>query len=201
MFLSGLISGKPMRSSNRFRSNKFVIFSLLFFLIGFSISENQQQANSQIVPIPPPVQQPKSTPLNLEPSQAKNDTSSPTIEVVTTSLIEGGNVFRVKITDEAPVTYAQITFVQNGQLVTQGLVRDPNNVYKALIYAHLPSVVVVTSAFDVHGKTASVVKYLNVSPLSNSALAQLKNFFFGIGKSIVSVFGSDQHNNSTLMSR
>ena len=112
------------------------------------------------------LQQPKSTPLHLEPSQFKNDTNSPIVEVLTTSLIEGGNVFRVKITDKAPITTAQITFVQNGQLVTQGLVRDPNNIYKALIDAHLPSAVVVTSAVDVHGKTASVVKYLNVTPLS-----------------------------------
>ncbi len=179
-----------MTSSNRCRSNKLVIFSLLCFFMGFSLSENEQQANSQITPIPPPAQQPKSTPLQLEPSQVRNETSSLTIEVLTASLIEGGNVFRVKITDDAPITTAQITFVQNGQLVTQGLVRDPNNIYKALIYAHLPSAVVVTSAFDVHGKTASVVKYLYVTPLLNSALTQVTNFFFGIGKTIVSIFGS-----------
>jgi hypothetical protein len=105
-------------------------------------------------------------------------------------LIEGGNVFRVKITDEVPITTAQVTFVQNGQLVTQGLVKDPNNVYKALIYAHSPLAVVVTSAFDVHGKTASVVKYLTVTPLSKNIVAMITNFFFGIGKSIVSIFGS-----------
>ena len=158
--------------------------------MGLSISVNEQQADAQFTPIPPPAQQPKPAPLHLEPSQFKNDTNSPILEVLTTSLIEGGNVFRVKITDEAPITTAQITFVQNGQLVTQGLVRDPNNVYKALIYAHSPSAVVVTSAFDVHGKTASVVKYLNVSPLLNSALTQVTNFFFGIGATIVSIFGS-----------
>jgi hypothetical protein len=105
-------------------------------------------------------------------------------------LIEGGNVFRVKITDVAPITTAQITYVQNGQLVTQGLVRDPNNIYKALIYAHSPLAVVVTNAFDVHGKTASVIKYLNVTPLPKSIHEQITNFFFGIGKSIVSIFGS-----------
>lgn len=189
VLFSGLISATLMNVSNVSRSNKFLIFSLCFF-IGFSISVNEQHADAQITPIPPPAQQPKATPLHLEPSQLKNDTNSPTLEVLTTSLIEGGNVFRVKITDEAPITTAQVTFVQNGQLVTQGLVRDPNNIYKALIYAHSPSAVVVSSAFDVHGKTASVVKYLNVTPLSKSIQAQITNFFFGIGKSIVSIFGS-----------
>ncbi|HET7283970.1 MAG TPA: hypothetical protein VFI70_04725 [Nitrososphaeraceae archaeon] len=188
VLFSGLLSETLMRSLNLCRSNKFLIFSLCFF-IGFSISVNDQHADAQITPIPPPAQQPKATPLHLEPGQLKNDTNSPTLEVLTKSLIEGGNVFRVKITDEAPITTAQVTFVQNGQLVTQGLVRDPNNIYKALIYVHSPSAVVVSSAFDVHGKTASVVKYLNVTPLSKSIQAQITNFFFGIGKSIVSIFG------------
>jgi hypothetical protein len=179
-----------MKSLNLSRNNKFLIFSLSCFFIGFSISANEQQADGQITPIPPPAQQPKATPLQLGPSQIKNDTNAPTIEVLTTSLLEGGNVFRVKITDEAPITTAQITFVQNGQLVTQGLVRDPNNIYKALIYPRSPSAVVVTSAFDVHGKTASAVKYLNVTPLPKSIHAQITNFFYGIGKSIVSIFRS-----------
>ncbi|MDQ6866085.1 MAG: hypothetical protein M3044_19945 [Thermoproteota archaeon] len=190
VLLPGLISETLMRILNLSKSNKFFIVLLLCFFIGYSISGNEQQADAQITPIPPPAQQPKPTPLHLEPSQFKNDTNSPILEVLTTSMIEGGNVFRVKITDEAPITTAQITFVQNGQLVTQGLVRDPNNVYKALIYVHSPSAVVVTSAFDVHGKTASVVKYLDVTPLPKSIHAQITNFFFGIGKSIVSIFGS-----------
>jgi hypothetical protein len=105
-------------------------------------------------------------------------------------MIEGENVFRVKITDEAPITTAQVTFVQNGQLVTQGLVRDPNNIYKVLISERSPSAVVITSAFDVHGKTASVVKYLDVTPLPTSIQTQITHFFFGIGKSIVSIFGA-----------
>ena len=149
-----------MRSSNRFKVINLSYFRFYFFLSDF-LYPKTNSTKAQLIPIPPPVQQPKSTPLDLEPSQAKNDTTiSPTIEVLTTSLLEGGNVFRVKITDKSAIINAEITFVQNGQLVTQGLVRDPNNVYKTLIYAHLPSAVVVTSAFDVHGKTASVVKYL-----------------------------------------
>jgi hypothetical protein len=58
--LSGLISEILMNLS---RSNKFLIFSLLCFFIGFSISGNEQQVDAQITPIPPPAQQPKPTPL------------------------------------------------------------------------------------------------------------------------------------------
>lgn len=152
--------------------------------------ENGQKANSQIVPIPPPAQLPKSTPLHLVPNLIKNDTGSPVIKVITTSLGEGGNVFRVKITDVVPVTFAEITFVQNGQIVSQSLVRDPQDTYKALIYVHPPSAVIITSAFDAHGKTASVAKYLAVTPLSTSMHAQITSFLFGMGKSIVSLFGS-----------
>ena len=50
------------------------------------------------------------------------------------------------------------------RLVAQELTRQPNNIYNALIDPHLPSTVVVTNAVDVHGKTASVVKVLNVTP-------------------------------------
>jgi hypothetical protein len=189
MLFFRLTLGTPMRSLNRITSHKFVIFSLLCFLIGFSALKNEQQTNAQVTPIPPPVQQPAPTALHLDPSQLKNDTSSPIVEVLTTSLIEGESVFKVKITDKFPINIAQITFIQNGQAVTESLVRDPNNVYKALIDARLPSAVVIISAVDVHGKTASLVKYLNVSPLSNSVLAQITNFFSSIGKSIVSIFG------------
>ena len=73
MFSYALTMGKLIRNSNRSK-NKFVIFSLLCFLIGFSISENEQHAKAQLIPIPPPVQQPKATQPDLEPSQLNNST-------------------------------------------------------------------------------------------------------------------------------
>jgi hypothetical protein len=105
-------------------------------------------------------------------------------------MIEGANVFRVKIEDKSDIKIAEITYVQNDQIVTQGLVRDPNNIYKALVAAHLPSSVVGISAVDTDGKTAAVVKVLSVTPLSNSIIGQVTNFLSGVGKSIVSIFGS-----------
>lgn len=189
MLFSGSISVGVFSTSKQSGSTEILIYSILFFLIGFSLLENVQKASSQLTPIPPPAQQPKYTPQNVVPNQVNNDTSPPVIKVITTSLIEGGNVFRAKITDEAPITAAQITFVQNGQIVSQSLVKDPASTYKALIYVHPPSAVIITSAFDLHGKTASVAKYLAVTPLSKSIHTQLTSFFFGIGKSIVSLFG------------
>jgi hypothetical protein len=186
----GLAMGKLIRNSNRFTRNKFVIISLLCFFIGFSISENEQQAKAQLVPIPLPVQQPKTTHPDFEPNQLNNTTSSAMIQVLTTSLIEGRNVFRVKITDKSDIMRAEIMYIRNGQPLTQELIREPNNIYNALINAHLPSTVVVTNVVESDGKTASVVKVLNVTPLPNSIFGQITNFLFGVGKNIVSIFGS-----------
>jgi hypothetical protein len=180
--------GKLMRNSNRSRRNKFVILSLLCFFIGFSLSENEQQAKAQLVPIPPPAQQLKATHLDLESIQLNNSTSSPTVQVLTTLLIEGRNVFKVKITDNSDIMHAEIIYFRDRQLVAQELVREPNNIYNALIDAHLPSTVVVTNVVDVHGKTASVVEILNVTTLPKSIFGQITNFLSGVGKSIVSIF-------------
>ncbi len=169
-------------------NNIFVISLILCLLIGLSVSKINQ-AKAQLPAISPPGQM--STPLHVEPGQLKNatqnDIGSPVIEVLTTSLIEGENVFKVRINDQSYITTAQVTFVRNGQFVTDGLIRDPNNVYKTLINAHLPSAVVITRAVDMHGKTTSVVKYLDVTPLSNSFFGKTINFFTSIGKSIVSI--------------
>jgi hypothetical protein len=188
MLSYGLSLGTPM-GSYQDKRNKFVLFSLLCFFVGLYVSGNHQEAKAQLIPVPPPVQQPKPTQADLGAVQVNNSTSSPTIQVLTTSLLEGGNVFRVKITDRFDLRSTQITYVQNGQIVTQGLVRDPNNIYKALINAHLPSAVIITTAVDTQGKSESVVKVLDVTPLPNSILGQITNFLYGVGKSIVSIFG------------
>ena len=112
------------------------------------------------------------------------------IQVLSTSLIEGRDVFSVKITDKSDITNAEIVYIRNGHLVVQELTRQPNNIYNAFIDPHLPSTVVVTNVVDVHGKTASVVKVLNVTPLPNNMFGRLTNFLYGVGKSIVSIFRS-----------
>ena len=80
------------------------------------------QAKAQIDSFLPPG--PKST-LHVGPGQlknaAQNNIGSPVIEVLTTSLIEGENVFKVRISDQSPIMTAQVTLVRNGQFVTEGL--------------------------------------------------------------------------------
>jgi hypothetical protein len=186
----GLTMGKLVRNTNCFRRNKFIIFLLLCFFIGFSISENEQQAKAQLVPISLPIQQPTTTHPNFEPTQLNNSTGSAVVQVLSTALIEGRNVFKVKITDKSDIMKAEIVYIRNGQPVTQQLVREPNNIYNALIDAHLPSTVVVTNVVELDGKTASVVKVLNVTPLPNSIFVQITNFLFGVGKNILSIFRS-----------
>jgi hypothetical protein len=189
--LSRIISSNIMLSCKLISTRaiqSIVIFSFTL-LICCWISENGQKAYSQIIPLPPPAQQPSPSQTNLAPNQFKNDTSSPIIKVVTPSLVEGGNIFKAKITDESPITTAQIAFVQSGQIVTQSLVKDPQDIFKALIYVHPPSAVIITSAFDIHGNTASVAKYLTVTPLSRSIHDQVTSFLSNIGKGILSLFG------------
>jgi hypothetical protein len=158
------------------------------------MSENQQQANAQLIPIPPPSLEAKTTHSTLEPIQAKNDSNgSPIIEFLTTSLIEGKNVLKVKIADKSDLRYAEIKYVQNGNVVTQGLVRDPNNVYKALIDSRSPSAVIIINAVDINGQRASAVKELNVTSFPNNILGQISNLFFEVGKIIVSIFTPTKH--------
>jgi hypothetical protein len=163
----------------------------LYLFIGFSTTESEHQARAQLVLIFLPVQQQaKITHPNLEPGKPDNRTSSPTIQVLTSSLIEGKSVFNVRITDKSHILNAKIMSIQNGKIVPQDLVRQPNNIYNILVDAHLPSKVIVTNAVDLDGKTSSVVSVLNVTPLPNSIFDRITNFLFDVGKSIVSVFRS-----------
>jgi hypothetical protein len=170
-----------------------ILFLCLFII--FSVSESQKQVNAQLIPLPPPSLGPKATNSHLKPGQTENNnnTSSPLIEFLTTSLIEGKNVLEVKITDKSDIKRAETEYVRNRNLVTQELVRDPNNVYKALIDVHPPSAVIVINAFDINGQKASVVKQLNVSSFQNSILGYISNLLFYVGKTVVSIFAPTKH--------
>jgi hypothetical protein len=92
--------------------------------------------------LPPPF--PENSPQ--EERIVENDRAPPQIEILTTELHEGKNVFKVRITDESSLRTREVKYVHNGQLRIDGLFREQNNVYKALIDIQSPSRVVMVTA-------------------------------------------------------
>ena len=109
-------------------------------------------ASAQSIPmLPPPF------PENSlqEERIVENDRAPPQVEILTTELHEGKNVFKVRITDESSLRAREVKYVHNDQLRVDGLFRDQNNVYKALIDIQPPSRVVVVTAGDANGNIVS----------------------------------------------
>lgn len=137
------------------------------------------------IPIPPPF--PGNG--NSEVKVAENDRAPPHIEILTDKLTEGKNVFQVRITDDSSLRIREVKFVQNGQLKTEGLFKDQNDVYKALIDVHLPSRIVMVTAGDVNGNIATAFKEYDVAP-SQDFLSQIMDMFSQIPKYIQNIVGS-----------
>jgi len=117
-------------------------------------------ANAQSIPmLPPPF--PESTPEQER--VAPNDRAPPVIEILTTELYEGKNVFKVRITDDSSLRTREVKYVRDGQLTVDGLFRDQNNEYKALIDIHPPSRVVVVTAGDANGNIVSEYKEFEIT--------------------------------------
>jgi hypothetical protein len=141
-------------------------------------------ASAQSIPLPPP--SPSNSGENTR--VAPNDRAPPNIEILTTELDEGKNVFRVKITDDSSLQVRQVKFVQNGQLTSAGLFRDQNDVYKALIDIHSPSRVIEVTAGDANGNTASTFREYDIKPAPD-LLTQIMNALAQIPHSIQSMLG------------
>ena len=134
-------------------------------------------ASAQFVPLPPP--SPSTSPSTSTAEQKDlppDDHKAPLIDVITSSLEAGKNVFKVKLTDESGIQLGDIKYVHNGQIKVIDLVKDINDVYKALIDIQPPSRVVVIEAGDPNGNIATVVKEFSVSPASN-IFQDIQNFF------------------------
>jgi hypothetical protein len=101
--------------------------------------------------LPPPF--PENSPQ--EERIVENDRAPPWVEILTTELHEGKNVFKVRITDESSLRTREVKYVHDGQLRVDGLFRDQNNVYKALIDIDPPSRIVVVTAGDANGNIVS----------------------------------------------
>ena len=127
-------------------------FAVVFLLLMIAVSTGGRYASAQSVPfLPPPF--PENTPE--QEIIAENDRAPPKIEILTTELHEGKNVFKVRIIDESSLRAREVKYVHNGQLRVDGLFRDQNNVYKALIDIQSPSRVVMVIASDANGNIVS----------------------------------------------
>ena len=112
-----------------------------------------------------------------------NDPAPPEIEILTTELHEGKNVFKVRITDDSSLRTREVKYVHNGQIRVDGLFRDQNNVYKALIDIQQPSRVVMVTAGDANGNIVSDYKEYEISKAQDiftqimDRLSQTLNYF------------------------
>jgi hypothetical protein len=126
-------------------------FALVFLLLVIVVS-GERYAGAQTIPLlPPPF--PENNPDGER--LAENDRTPPHIEILTTELYKGKNVFKVRITDESSLQTREVKYVHNGQLRVDGLFRDQNNTYKALIDIQPPSRIVVVTAGDPNGNIAT----------------------------------------------
>jgi hypothetical protein len=141
-------------------------------------------ARAQPIPVPPPF--PENNPE--EARIAENDRNPPKIEVLTTELHEGKNVFRVRITDESSLTVREVKYVQDGQLKVDGLFRDQNDVYRALVDIKQPARIVVITAGDANGNLASTYEEYDVIK-SDDIFAQIMDMLSRIPDYFRNFFG------------
>jgi hypothetical protein len=149
----------------------------VFFFITFGLLTHFGTVTSQFVPLPPPSPGAPASPDQQ--NRVANDHQAPSIQVLTSALTSGKNVFKVRITDQSGVQVGDIRYVHNGQIKIVDLVKDLNNVYKALIDIQPPSKVIVVEASDPNGNAATAIKEYDVQPSPN-IFQEIENFFYGI---------------------
>ena len=154
-------------------------FGSIFLLRLFHLSLSNSAA-AQLIPLPPP--SPSSNTIDKT-NQAPNDNKAPVIQPLTTEIKAGKSVFKVRISDESGLQLGQIKYVHDGRIVTADLVKEQNDVYKALIDVQPPSRIIVIDAADQNGNVATVVKEYSILP-GPDILKGIENFFSSIiGKS------------------
>jgi hypothetical protein len=117
------------------------------------------QADAQPFPVPPPLPSPTEQEVHV----AEGDKTPPSIKILTDKLEAGKNVFRVQITDESSLQVREVRYVQGGQFKTEGLFRDQNDIYKALIDIQPPSRIVLVTVGDAAGNVATAHQEYEVS--------------------------------------
>src|SRR5918998_2432209 len=125
--------------------------AFVFLLLVLIVSAGRCALAQSFPMLPPPF--PENSPQ--EEIIAENDRAPPQIEILTTELHEGKNVFKVRIIDESSLRTREVKYVHDGELRVDGLFRDQNNVYKALIDIQSPSRMVMVTAGDANGNIVS----------------------------------------------
>src|SRR5918992_537211 len=125
--------------------------AFVFLLLVLIVSAGRCALAQSFPMLPPPF--PENSPQ--EERIVENDRAPPWVEILTTELHQGKNVFKVRITDESSLRTREVKYVHDGQLRVDGLFRDQNNVYKALIDIEPPSRIVVVTAGDANGNMVS----------------------------------------------
>ena len=127
------------------------VSAFVFLLLVLIVSAGRCALAQSFPMLPPPF--PENSPQ--EERIVENDRAPPQVEILTTELHEGKNVFKVRITDESSLRTREVKYVHDGQLRVDGLFRDQNNVYKALIDIEPPSRIVLVTAGDANGNMVS----------------------------------------------
>ena len=125
--------------------------AFVFLLLVLIVSAGRCALAQSFPMLPPPF--PENSPQ--EERIVENDRAPPQVEILTTELHEGKNVFKVRITDESSLRTREVKYVHDGELRVDGLFRDQNNVYKALIDIEPPSRIVLVTAGDANGNMVS----------------------------------------------
>ena len=126
-----------------------------------------QFSDAQIIPMPPPLPNTDTKTDGIQNQAGTNDNIAPVVQFLTTELTRGKNVFKVNITDDSDIGLREIGYVHGGQITTQTLVYEGNDVYKGLVNVDPPSAVIVVNVDDVYGNKASFAKSLPVKEPSD----------------------------------
>ncbi len=156
---------------------KQLTVALLLLMISLFTMGYARAQPIPLLPPPPPEKRPEVEKI------AENDRMAPKIEILTSELHDGKNVFKVRITDESSLRTREVKYVHDGQLRVDGLFRDQNDVYKALIDIHSPSRIVEVTAGDANGNIVSAFGEYEISKSQDifrqiiDMLSQVINYF------------------------
>jgi translation initiation factor 1 (eIF-1/SUI1) len=148
---------------------------IITYLIFLSLAINKE-ISSQLIPIPPPSPSIEMTDKN---DKTKNDRMPPMIKILTNEIKHGKNVFKVNIVDESHIQLREIRYIYEGNIRTEGLVKDNNDIYKGLIDVKGPSAVIIINAGDEYGNKAKVSKVFEIKQ-SQDLFSGIAEYFFNI---------------------